>query len=215
MPASVREARWPALFGLPTARPPGSQILCMLPDTGERYLSTPLFDDIPVEMTAEETELAASTPGFRIRPSTADDSPVTAIADTHFARDAAVDDVESIVADPQHPVVVFALEWCEFCWSVRKLFSRYGIEYRSIDLDSVAYQKDDKGGQLRRALAVKTGATTIPQVFIAGRHIGGCTELFESCRDGTLEALLDQHGIPHGTISGDPGSFLPVWLHKR
>ena len=32
---------------------PGSNILCMLPDTGERYLSTPLFEDIPADMTAE------------------------------------------------------------------------------------------------------------------------------------------------------------------
>src|SRR6202035_6197527 len=34
--------------------PKGSTVLCMLPDTGERYLSTPLFADIPADMTAEE-----------------------------------------------------------------------------------------------------------------------------------------------------------------
>lgn len=45
--------------------PPGANILCMLPDTGERYLSTPLFDDVAVEMTEEELELSRSTPGFR------------------------------------------------------------------------------------------------------------------------------------------------------
>ena len=39
---------------------PGSVILCMLPDTGERYLSTPLFADIPAEMTPEEAAIAAS-----------------------------------------------------------------------------------------------------------------------------------------------------------
>ena len=38
----------------------------MVPDTGERYLSTPLFQDIPETMTDEEEALAASTPGFRI-----------------------------------------------------------------------------------------------------------------------------------------------------
>jgi cysteine synthase A len=35
----------------------------MLPDTGERYLSTPLFADIPVDMTEEERGIARSTPG--------------------------------------------------------------------------------------------------------------------------------------------------------
>jgi cysteine synthase A len=42
--------------------PAGSNILCMLPDTGERYLSTPLFADIPADMTEEEQEIYRSTP---------------------------------------------------------------------------------------------------------------------------------------------------------
>ncbi len=41
----------------------GTNILCMLPDTGERYLSTPLFENIEVEMSDEERELSLSTPG--------------------------------------------------------------------------------------------------------------------------------------------------------
>jgi cysteine synthase A len=44
--------------------PEGSTILCMVPDTGERYLSTPLFADVSVDMTPEEVELAHSTPSF-------------------------------------------------------------------------------------------------------------------------------------------------------
>lgn len=45
---------------------PGSVILCMLPDTGERYLSSPLFEDIEEEMTEEEIALSKSTPGFHM-----------------------------------------------------------------------------------------------------------------------------------------------------
>ena len=41
---------------------PGANILCMLPDTGERYLSTPLFSDVPTDMTDEELEIFRSTP---------------------------------------------------------------------------------------------------------------------------------------------------------
>ncbi len=44
---------------------PGSNILCMLPDTGERYLSTPLFEGIDIEMNTEEHEIANSTPNYR------------------------------------------------------------------------------------------------------------------------------------------------------
>jgi cysteine synthase A len=45
---------------------PGSTILCMLPDTGERYLSSPLFDSIEEEMTDEEIALSKSTPGYQM-----------------------------------------------------------------------------------------------------------------------------------------------------
>jgi cysteine synthase A len=44
----------------------GSVILCMLPDTGERYLSSPLFETIEEEMTEEEIALSLSTPGFHM-----------------------------------------------------------------------------------------------------------------------------------------------------
>ena len=46
--------------------PKGSVILCMLPDTGERYLSTPLFEAIEEEMNAEELDISRSTPGYQM-----------------------------------------------------------------------------------------------------------------------------------------------------
>lgn len=46
--------------------PAGSVILCMLPDTGERYLSTPMFETIPADMDEEEMALSLSTPGFQL-----------------------------------------------------------------------------------------------------------------------------------------------------
>jgi cysteine synthase A len=51
--------------------PNGSVVLCMLPDTGERYLTTPLFADVPVEMTEEEQEILRSTPTFAEPPAPA------------------------------------------------------------------------------------------------------------------------------------------------
>jgi cysteine synthase A len=45
---------------------PGSVILCMLPDTGERYLSTPLFEGIAEDMDEEELAISQSTPGYQM-----------------------------------------------------------------------------------------------------------------------------------------------------
>ena len=44
----------------------GDTVLVMLPDTGERYLSTPLFADVPVDMTEEEAKISNSTAGNRL-----------------------------------------------------------------------------------------------------------------------------------------------------
>jgi len=46
--------------------PEGSVICCMLPDTGERYLSTPMFEGVATEMTPEEEVLSRSTPGYQM-----------------------------------------------------------------------------------------------------------------------------------------------------
>jgi cysteine synthase A len=51
--------------------PKGANVLAMLPDTGERYLSTPLFANVPVEMTEEELAIMRSTPSARLEPKVA------------------------------------------------------------------------------------------------------------------------------------------------
>jgi cysteine synthase A len=191
---------------------PGTNIVCMLPDTGERYLSTPLFENVDADMNAAEIELSQSTPGYRF-----DATPVAATgpAQSEVALDAAAD---AFVADvvAREPVVMFALEWCEFCWSARNLFACLGIPYESVDLDSVAYQADDRGNKIRAVLRERTGVATIPQIYVGGVHLGGCTELFDAYRDGSLAKRLAAAGVEYdATLKVDPLELLPKWLHPR
>ena len=201
---------------------PGANVLCMLPDTGERYLSTPLFADIPADMTDEEVAISRSTPRFRFdaaaaaKPSAAAPPAPKAPEPTLVATPKAAAFVAETTSDESQPVVMFALEWCEFCWSVRRMFTAYRIPYRSVDLDSVPYQKDDWGGQIRAALAARTTWKTIPQIFVGGEFIGGATDVFDAWKTGKLPALLEKHGVKHsGDLKGDPYSFLPNWLQPR
>ncbi|WP_301951100.1 glutaredoxin [Roseovarius sp. EL26] len=130
------------------------------------------------------------------------------------ARPEIIDQVQQIVADK--PVVIFALEWCEFCWSVRKMFAAAGIEYDSIDIDSIAYQKDNLGIEMRAALRQITGAPTIPQVFVGGEHIGGATETFDAFNDGSLQTRMAVAGLPNVPSENvNAYSFLPKWVHPR
>jgi cysteine synthase A len=195
--------------------PEGSTVLCMLPDTGERYLTTPLFEDVPEDMTDDEIAISRSTPNYRFDVSSVQAAPAEAPAPV--ALDPAAERfVAEAIGSTDQPVVMFALEWCEFCWSARRLFAAFDIPYRSVDLDSVKYQQDDMGGKIRAILRARTGSPTIPQIFVGGRHIGGCTELFDACGDGTLRSMLAGLGIEMNDLEGvDPYSFLPKWLHPR
>ncbi|MEJ2130318.1 MAG: pyridoxal-phosphate dependent enzyme, partial [Gammaproteobacteria bacterium] len=193
--------------------PAGTNIVCMLPDTGERYLSTPLFEDIAEEMNDEELALSRSTPSCRfdappsVAPPSVDETPLDVDAEA-----------ERFVAEliDGEPVVMFALEWCEFCWSVRKLFGQLGIPYRSIDLDSVEYQANDRGGKIRAVLAKRTRAVTIPQVFVGGEHVGGCTEVFDAHGNGTLKKRLAKCGVAYDAhVEIDAYGLLPKWLQPR
>jgi cysteine synthase A len=194
--------------------PVGARILAMIPDTGERYLSTPLFADIPAEMDGEERAIAASTPRYRFDATQPPAAPSRVPRSAATARSVA--HVRQIVSDPDQPVVVFALEWCEFCWSVRKLLTAAGIAFRSVDLDGPDYRRDDWSGQVRKALAEVTGTATIPQVFVGGNHVGGATETMQSFRDGRFGRLLAACGREALLQDvGDPFRFLPTWLHPR
>jgi cysteine synthase A len=96
------------------------------------------------------------------------------------------------------------------------MFAALDIPYRSVDLDSAANQQGDWGGRVRRALQAQTKSPTIPQIFIGGAHIGGCTDLFNAWRDGSIQQRLADNGI-HFDVSAavDPYSLLPKWLHPR
>lgn len=212
--------------------PQGTNIVCMLPDTGERYLSTLLFDGISEDMGLEELEISQSTPGFQFSipgdpvvnnaPATSvaekidEEKPVKeSIAKDNVALDKTAESlVESLIKT--NPIAMFALEWCEFCWSVRKLFKALNVPFESVDLDSVAYQENNRGGEIRQVLSHRLGVPTIPQIFIGGRHIGGGMDLFDIYEDGSLLAALTELGIDYDqSMKINPSDLLPQWLHPR
>jgi cysteine synthase A len=198
-----------AAVKLARTAPVGSVLLCILGDTGERYLSTPLFDHVGAEMTEAEQVIAASTPSSRFG---GGGGVPAAVAQQPSAGDAeAAAKLQALISDA--PVVLFALEWCEFCWSLRKLLDAVGVPYKDVALDAAALQSGDLGLRLRRALAERTGMPTVPQLFVGGEPIGGCMDAFAAFRSGALRRDLESAGVgmapPPGLV---PESFLPGWL---
>ncbi|MEM1378296.1 MAG: cysteine synthase A [Pseudomonadota bacterium] len=201
-------ATFAAALDVATLAPKGSKILAMLPDTGERYLSTPLFDDISVEMSDEEHAISRSTDTIRFDAPAVGGAPSFPPADT-----VALAELRQLAGTT--PVLICVLEWCEFCWSVRKMFEEAGIPYTAIELDSVTYQRDNHGARLRSALLEVCGSHTIPQVFVGGQHIGGATETFDAYNSGELQDLLEAQQIKMAASAENAYSYLPKWLHPR
>jgi glutaredoxin 3 len=75
-------------------------------------------------------------------------------------------------------VVVYVTPLCPYCARARWLLGRRGIAHEVVDVSGNA--------EARRWLAANTGQTTVPQIFIKGRSIGGFTELAQLDARGEL-----------------------------
>ncbi|KAJ8616820.1 hypothetical protein MRB53_036192 [Persea americana] len=91
----------------------------------------------------------------------------------------------------QNPVVIYSKTWCSYSMEVKSLFKRLGVEPLVIELDELGPQ----GPQLQKVLERLTGQHTVPNVFIGGQHIGGCTDTVKLHRKGELTSLLSVAGI--------------------
>ncbi|KAK7345704.1 hypothetical protein VNO77_16314 [Canavalia gladiata] len=88
----------------------------------------------------------------------------------------------------ENPVVVYSKTWCSYSSEVKSLFKKLGVNPLVFELDEMGPQ----GPQLQKVLERLTGQYTVPNVFIGGKHIGGCTETLKLYRKGELEHLLSE-----------------------
>lgn len=96
----------------------------------------------------------------------------------------------------QNPVVIYSKTWCSYSMEVKSLFKRLGVEPLVIEMDEMGPQ----GRQLQKVLERLTGQHTVPNVFIGGKHIGGCTDTVKLHRKGELTSLLSEAGIKSQNI---------------
>ncbi|KAL5813854.1 hypothetical protein ACOSQ4_024495 [Xanthoceras sorbifolium] len=105
--------------------------------------------------------------------------------------EAALNKAKGIVSS--NPVVVFSKTYCGYCQRVKQLLTQLGATYKVIELDE---QSD--GSKIQAALLEWTGQRTVPNVFIGGKHIGGCDSVVEKHQGGKLVPLLADAGAIAG-----------------
>ncbi|HEX3982893.1 MAG TPA: glutaredoxin 3, partial [Acidisoma sp.] len=77
---------------------------------------------------------------------------------------------------------IYTQPYCPYCARAKALLESKGATYKEIDAP--------QGTAARAESVSRTGRTSVPQIFIAGRHIGGCDDLVALDRKGGLDPLL-------------------------
>ena len=80
-------------------------------------------------------------------------------------------------------VEIYTKAFCGFCHRAKRLLDDKGVEYTEYDISMGGEKRDEM-------MARKPGASTVPQIFIADKAIGGSDELAALERDGRLDTLL-------------------------
>jgi glutaredoxin len=97
----------------------------------------------------------------------------------------AMEQVDKLVAS--HPVMVFSKTTCPFCDKVKAMFAGLNVTVEYLELDKIA-----NGAEVQAALADKSGQRTVPNVFIQGKHIGGCDDTLKLAAEEKILPLLAQ-----------------------
>ncbi|KFY18758.1 hypothetical protein V493_08366 [Pseudogymnoascus sp. VKM F-4281 (FW-2241)] len=87
----------------------------------------------------------------------------------------------------ENPVAVFSKSYCPYCKATKSLLNEKGAKFFSIELDQV-----EDGSAIQAALGEMTGQTSVPNIFINKKHIGGNSDLQE--KKSELTNLLKAAG---------------------
>ncbi len=80
-------------------------------------------------------------------------------------------------------VEIYTTPICPFCIQAKRLLDKKQVPYTEIDVMG-------RPGKRKEMTERSNGGHTVPQIFIDGKPIGGCDELFELDFDDELDALL-------------------------
>jgi len=81
-------------------------------------------------------------------------------------------------------IEIYIKTWCPFCAKAKKLLESKGLPYEEFDIES-----DSK---FVTEMRERSKNHTVPQIFIDGKHIGGCDDLHEIDSTGELDNLVSQ-----------------------
>ena len=80
-------------------------------------------------------------------------------------------------------ITIYTKSWCPYCSAAKKLLDEKGAEFTEIDIEK---KPEARAEMIQKA----KGRSTVPQIFIGEKHVGGCDDLYDLDDRGQLEPLL-------------------------
>ncbi|MEE1656899.1 glutaredoxin 3 [Microvirga sp. CF3062] len=80
-------------------------------------------------------------------------------------------------------ITIYTKSWCPYCSAAKKLLDQKGVEFTEIDIEK---KPEARAEMIQKA----KGRSTVPQIFIGEKHVGGCDDLYDLDDRGQLEPLL-------------------------
>jgi len=80
-------------------------------------------------------------------------------------------------------IIVYTADYCPYCRSAKALLDKKGLDYKEIDVTNDSELRD-------KLVTMTNGRTTVPQIFIDGKSIGGFTDLQKLDALGEFDKLL-------------------------
>ncbi|HCZ00756.1 MAG: glutaredoxin 3 [Rhodobacterales bacterium RIFCSPHIGHO2_02_FULL_62_130] len=80
------------------------------------------------------------------------------------------------------PVEIYTTPTCPYCIAAKGLLKKKNVQYTEIDVS--------RDPALRDAMTARAGRRSVPQIFIGGKHVGGCDDLHALDHDGKLDPML-------------------------
>ena len=84
-------------------------------------------------------------------------------------------------------VLIISESWCPYATKTKKLLKTKGVKAKTYECDKVP-----EGKQIKEVVAHITQQKTVPQVWIGGKHIGGCDQVLELEQNGKLDMMLKE-----------------------
>ena len=81
------------------------------------------------------------------------------------------------------PVTIYTKAWCPYCLAAKQLLGQKGVAFTEFEITR-------EPGRRQEMMQKSGGRSTVPQIFIGERHVGGCDDLYALDSRGELDRLL-------------------------